>query len=72
MSSEEITTGQVQKAVQKHFEIMFMNPSWDVICDILGDMDPDYRAGTTEYAEIEDYAYGLWGRAKVVFNAEHG
>lgn len=70
MAAEEITTGQVQEELRKHFEAMFMNPSWDVISDILGDLDPEYMAGYTEWADVEDYAYSLWGRAKVVFNVE--
>jgi len=68
---DEITTGQVRKALIDHFEVMLRNPSWDTIADILGDLIPGYEPGTTEYAEIEDYAYGLWGRGRIVFDRDN-
>ncbi len=69
--AEEITTGQVRAALENHFRIMFMNPSWDTIGDIIGDLAGDeYEPGTYPWSELEDYAYGLWGRARVEFKED--
>lgn len=69
--ANDITTGQVRKALEEHFTVMFRNPSWDTLADILGDLIPDYEPGTTEFAEVEDYAYGLWGRGRIVFDVDN-
>lgn len=66
----EITTGQVREALRNQFDVMFKNPSWDTISDLIGDLDPDYEPGTLGYQEVEDYAHNLWGRARVVFDVE--
>lgn len=64
----DITTGQIRKALEQHFESILRNPNWDVIGDILGELDPDGYDPGVSHTEEEDFAYELWGRGRIVFD----
>lgn len=63
----EITTDQIRKVLNTHFESEIWNPNWDVIADIVGELDPECELTGAERAEAEQAAYTLWSRGKVVF-----
>lgn len=61
----EITTGHLRQALNEHFRTVLRNPNWDVIGDIVNEMDPDMKPAL--YGEACDAAYTLWAQGKVAF-----
>lgn len=64
----QITTGQIKEALVRHFQTVFVNPNWDVIGDILTEIDPDLSPESPEYADAGDAAYTIWHQGRVSFD----
>jgi len=65
--SDEITTSQARQVLTQYFEVMFRNPSWEVIPDLIRDMHEDYQLGVYPWTEVEEYMADLWTRAEITF-----